>query len=47
VFATLAALSFVVDQRVIFSPGEEALGDPPSLPHPVQVIEMLIAAASK
>jgi hypothetical protein len=43
VFATAAALSFVVDQTVSLSPGT----NPPSLLHPVQLLERLIDAASK
>ena len=49
VFATVAMVSFAVDQAVVLSPAAEGQGpfDPPSLLHPVQLIESLIGAASE
>jgi hypothetical protein len=49
VFATVAVVSFAVDQTVSLSPDAEAQSkvSPPSLLHPVQLIESLIDAASK
>ncbi len=49
VFATVAMLSFAVDQTVSLAPSsEEPSGfDPPSLLHPVQLIKTLIDAASE
>jgi hypothetical protein len=49
VFAAVAMLSFAVDQAVSLAPGaEERSGlNPPSLLHPVQLIETLIDAASE
>ena len=49
VFATVAALSFAVDQTINLSPGAEAQGEisPPSLLHPVQLFETLIRGASR
>lgn len=48
VFATVAMISFAVDQAVLFSPiaGVKPGEDLPSLLHPVQLIESLIDAAS-
>ena len=49
VFATVAMISFAIDQAVILSPSDEDQGDfePPSLLHPVQLLESLIDAASQ
>ena len=49
VFATVAMVSFAVDQTVSLSPDTEAQSkvSPPSLLHPVQLIESLIDAASQ
>ena len=49
VFAAVAAVSFTVDQTVNLSPGSEAPSEvnPPSLLHPVQLIQSLIDAASE
>jgi hypothetical protein len=47
VFATVAVVSFAVDQTVSLSPGTETEVNPPSLLHPVQLIESLIDAASQ
>lgn len=49
VFATVAALSFAVDQTITLSPGAEAKDEtnPLSLLHPVQLIRSLIDAASQ
>jgi hypothetical protein len=49
VFATVAMISFAVDQAVILSPASEDQSEyqPPSLLHPVQLIESLINAASE
>jgi len=47
VFATVAVVSFAVDQTVSLSPGAETEVNPPSLFHPVQLIESLIDAASQ
>ena len=44
VFATVAMVSFAIDQSLSLGPGAEA--NPPSLLHPVQLIEALIDAAS-
>ena len=42
-FATLAVMSFAIDQAVSLSPDEKSA---PSLLHPVQLIESLFDAAS-
>jgi hypothetical protein len=49
VFATVALVSFAVDQTVFLSPGSESQReiDPPSLLHPVLLIQSLIDAASE
>ena len=47
VFATVAVVSFAVDQTVGLSPGTETEVNAPSLLHPVQLIESLIDAASQ
>jgi hypothetical protein len=47
VFAAVAVVSFAVDQTVSLSPGAETDVNPPSLLHPVQLIESLIDAASQ
>lgn len=49
IFATLAMISFAIDQTVSLSPGIEGQSefDPPSLLHPVRLIETLIDAASE
>jgi hypothetical protein len=48
VFATVAVVSFAVDQTVSLSAGvKEGEVSPPSLLHPVQLIESLIDAASE
>jgi hypothetical protein len=49
VFATVAMVSFVIDQAVTLSPLAETQYErnPPSLLHPVQLIESLIDAASE
>jgi hypothetical protein len=49
VFAAVATLSFAVDQTVSLSPGTETQRqvDPPTLLHPIDLIESLIDAASK
>lgn len=48
VFVTVAMVSFAIDQAVILSPTAEPIkGDPPSLLHPVLLIESLIDAASE
>jgi hypothetical protein len=46
VFATVALLSFTVDQTVSLSPNSGAQSEvsPPSLLHPVQLIEAVIDA---
>jgi hypothetical protein len=48
VFVTVAMISFAIDQAVILSPSAEDQGDfdPPSLLHPVLLLESLIDAAS-
>ena len=48
VFATVAMVSFAIDQALILSPSAEDQGkiSPPSLLHPVLLIESLIDAAS-
>jgi hypothetical protein len=45
VFATLAMVSFAIDQTLTLAPNLEAQNTP-SLLHPVQLIESLIDAAS-
>ena len=47
VFATVAVVSFAIDQTVSLSPDADAESkvNPPSLLHPVQLIESLIDAA--
>ena len=47
-FATVAMISFAIDQTVSLStgPAQDEV-DPPSLLHPVQFIESLIDAASE
>jgi hypothetical protein len=49
VFATVAMISFAIDQTVSLEPSsaEQSERDPPSLLHPVQLIETLIDAASE
>jgi hypothetical protein len=49
VFATVAMISFAIDQAVIQLPiaAEQHEHDLPSLLHPVQLIESLIDAASE
>jgi hypothetical protein len=47
VFAAVAVVSFAVDQTVSLSPSAETDVNPPSLLHPVQLIESLIDAASQ
>lgn len=49
VFATVAMISFAIDQTVSLEPNteEQSERDPPSLLHPVQLIETLIDAASE
>jgi hypothetical protein len=49
VFATVAMLSFAIDQAVVLSPfSDDQVGQNlPSLLHPVQLIETLIDAASE
>jgi hypothetical protein len=49
VFVTVAMISFAIDQAVILSPSADDQGDfePPSLLHPVLLIESLIDAASE
>jgi hypothetical protein len=49
VFATVATVSFAIDQAVSLAPSTEAPSklEPPSLLHPVQLIETLIDAASE
>jgi hypothetical protein len=47
VFATVAMLSFAIDQTVSLSSGIEEQQSSPSLLHPVQLIETLIDAASE
>lgn len=49
VFATVAVVSFAIDQTVSLSTGAEAESDlnPPSLLHPIQLIESLIDATSE
>ena len=49
VFATVAMISFAVDQEIIPLPvvGEQNEHDFPSLLHPVQLIESLLDAASE
>jgi len=44
VFATVAVVSFAIDQTVSLSPGSEEQSAP-SLLHPVQLIESVIDAA--
>jgi hypothetical protein len=48
-FATVAMVSFAIDQALILSPTaeEQSQTNPPSLLHPVQLIEALIDAASE
>jgi hypothetical protein len=48
-FATVAMISFAIDQAVILSPTaeEQRQFNTPSLLHPVQLIESLIDAASE
>jgi hypothetical protein len=45
VFATVAMISFAIDQTLSLAPGIEGQNTP-SLLHPVQLIESLIDAAS-
>lgn len=47
VFATVALVSFAIDQALIVSPtaADQSEFDPPSLLHPVLLIETLIDAA--
>jgi hypothetical protein len=49
VFATVAMVSFAIDQALILTPDAEDQGEinPPSLLHPVLLIESLIDAASE
>lgn len=49
VFATVAMMSFAIDQAIIQLPGagEQHEHDLPSLLHPVQLIESLIDAVSE
>jgi hypothetical protein len=49
VFATVAMVSFAIDQALILAPDAEDQGEisPPSLLHPVLLIESLIDAASE
>jgi hypothetical protein len=49
VFATVAVVSFAIDQAVSLATSfeEQSKLDPPSLLHPVQLIETLIDAASE
>ena len=49
VFATVAMISFAIDQAIIQLPvvGEQNEHDFPSLLHPVQLIESLLDAASE
>lgn len=49
VFATVATVSFAIDQTVSLAPSTEGQSelDPPSLLHPIQLIETLIDAASE
>jgi len=49
VFATVAMISFAIDQAVIQSPSAEEQNEYtlPSLLHPVRLIESLIDAASE
>ena len=49
VFATVAMVSFAIDQALILSPNAEDQGriSPPSLLHTVLLIESLIDAASE
>jgi hypothetical protein len=49
VFATVAMVSFAIDQSLILAPDAEDQGEisPPSLLHPVLLIESLIDAASE
>ena len=49
VFATVAMVSFAIDQALILAPDAEDQGEisPPSLLHPVLLIESLIGAASE
>ena len=49
VFATVAMISFAIDQAIIQLPvaGEQHEHDFPSLLHPVQLIESLLDAASE
>jgi hypothetical protein len=49
VFATVAMVSFAIDQAVILSSpaGSQREFNPPSLLHPVLLIESLIDAASE
>ena len=48
VFVTVAMISFAVDQAVVLAPTstDESGFQPPSILHPVQLIESLIDAAS-
>jgi hypothetical protein len=47
VFVTVAMVSFAIDEAVVLSPNAQDQGQlsPPSLLHPVQLIESLIDAA--
>jgi hypothetical protein len=49
VFVAVAMVSFAIDQTVSLSPSadEQSQLNPPSLLHPVQLIESLIDAASE
>jgi hypothetical protein len=49
VFATVATLSFAIDQTVTLAPsgGDQREIDPPSFLHPAELIASLLDAASK
>ncbi|MBV9199286.1 MAG: hypothetical protein JOY83_06020 [Alphaproteobacteria bacterium] len=46
VFATVAMISFAIDQTLSLAPNADEQNTPPSLLHPVQLIESLMDAAS-
>jgi hypothetical protein len=46
-FATVAMLSFAIDQTITLSSDAQEQRDPPSLMHPVQLIQSVIHAVSQ
>jgi hypothetical protein len=46
-FATIAMLSFAIDQTITLSSDTQEQLDPPSLLHPVQLIQSVIDAVSE